>query len=135
MRGETAAEALRQIGDARAVEPLIVVLKDKDVNVRKSAAEALVEIGDPHAVELLINILKDEDKDAREKAATVLVRIYKSARLEEDVNNTILTQANEIKKLGRENTYRHTDKTYGCFGDYHTDISTGDRGFHADFSL
>jgi hypothetical protein len=103
--------------------------------VSRSAAKALGQIADPRAVELLITVLKDEDKDAREKAATVLVRIYKSARLEEEVNNTIFAQAIEIKKLGRENTYRHTDETYGCFGDYHTDYSTGDRGFHADFSL
>ena len=117
------------------MEPLVAALKDKDEDVSRSVAEVLGQIGDPHAVELLINILKDEDKDAREKAATVLVRIYKSARLEEEVNNTILAQANEIKNLSRKNTHHHTDSYYGCFGDYHNDYSTGDRGFHADFSL
>ena len=99
------------------------------------ATYALGQIGDARAVEALIAALKDEDKDPREKAALVLVRIYKSARLEEEVNIAILAQANEIKKLGRENTYDHTDKTSGCWSERHEDYSTGDKGFHADFSL
>jgi HEAT repeat protein len=39
-----AAEALRQIGDARAVEPLIAALKDKSP-VREAAAGALEDLG------------------------------------------------------------------------------------------
>jgi HEAT repeat protein len=42
---EAAAEALGQIRDARAVEPLIAALKDPYANVRKAAAEALEALG------------------------------------------------------------------------------------------
>ena len=55
-----AAEALGKIGDARAVEPLIQALKDRDYDVRGKAAEALGKIGDARAVEPLIQALKDE---------------------------------------------------------------------------
>jgi HEAT repeat protein len=55
-----AAEALGQLGDARAVEPLIARLGDAAWNVRRAAAEALVKIGAP-AVEPLIGRLGDDD--------------------------------------------------------------------------
>jgi HEAT repeat protein len=42
---EAAAGALGQIGDARAVEPLIAVLKDSREHVRMAAADALDKIG------------------------------------------------------------------------------------------
>ena len=61
VRGE-AAEALGEIGDERAVEPLIHALKDRDKAVRWKAAEALGEIGDERAVEPLIHALKDKDR-------------------------------------------------------------------------
>ncbi len=58
----SAAEELGQIGDARAVWPLIAVLED-GVNVsgavRREAATALGEIGDFRAIEPLIAALKD----------------------------------------------------------------------------
>ena len=52
-----AAEALGKIGDARAVEPLIQALKDKDDDVRRNAAEALGKIGDVRATEETIDWL------------------------------------------------------------------------------
>ena len=45
--------ALGDIGDARAVEPLVAMLKYEDWSVRKAAAEALEKIGDPQAVAAL----------------------------------------------------------------------------------
>jgi hypothetical protein len=51
-----AAEALGEIGDKRAVEPLIKALGYEDEYVRKSAAEALGKIGDARAVEPLIKV-------------------------------------------------------------------------------
>jgi HEAT repeat protein len=54
-----AASALGQIGDSRAVEPLIAVLSDADAGVRHNAASALGQIGDPRAVEPLIGVLSD----------------------------------------------------------------------------
>jgi len=56
-----AVEALGKIGDARAVEPLIEVLKDEYEPIQRSAAaEALVNIGEP-AVEPLIQAMKDSN--------------------------------------------------------------------------
>src|SRR5450756_828303 len=48
-----AAGALGQIGDARAVGPLIAALKDQDSNVRRAAAGALVEISAPSVMPLI----------------------------------------------------------------------------------
>lgn len=58
------AEALGQIGDAWAVEPLILALKDKDKIVRKKVAEALERIGTP-AIELLIAALEASNSLSR----------------------------------------------------------------------
>lgn len=70
----SAANALGQIGDARAIEPLITALGDE--GARGRAAIALGEIGDP-AVELLITVFGDESKDVsvRWSAAIVLGKI------------------------------------------------------------
>jgi HEAT repeat protein len=73
--GWQAAEVLGQIGDTRAVEPLIAALKDEDSFVRWQAAEALGQIGDTRAVEPLIAALKDESKQVRGPAAEALRRI------------------------------------------------------------
>ena len=54
-----AATALGQIGDIRAVEPLIAVLQQDEATIaRESAAAALGQIGDARAVEPLIAMFK-----------------------------------------------------------------------------
>ena len=81
-----AAEALREIGDKRAVEPLINVLKaDKNSHVRWGAAVALGEIGDKRAVEPLINALK-ADKDSRRGAANALGELKDTRAVEPLIN-------------------------------------------------
>jgi HEAT repeat protein len=65
-----AASALGEIGDARAVEPLIKALRDNS-----SAAKALVNIGDARAVEPLIKALGDKDSDVRQRGAEALGEI------------------------------------------------------------
>jgi HEAT repeat protein len=45
-----AADALGQIKDVRAIEPLIAALKDKDSLVRERAADALGQIKGARAV-------------------------------------------------------------------------------------
>jgi len=59
-----AAEVLGKIGDTRAVEPLIQVLKDEYevIGIRVTAAEVLGKIGDERAAEPLIQVLNDEDR-------------------------------------------------------------------------
>jgi len=54
---KVAAGALGQIGDARAIEPLIAALKGADNDVREAAADALIKIGAP-TVEPLIAALR-----------------------------------------------------------------------------
>ena len=56
-----AAFVLGKLGDARAVEPLIVALKDEDMNIRFTATLALGQLADTRAVEPLIAALKDND--------------------------------------------------------------------------
>jgi hypothetical protein len=95
-----AADALGKTGDARAVEPLITILKDGDKDVRKAAADALDKLGwkpdlgedgtwywiakkdwrkcaiiGASAVEPLITVLKDRDKDVRKVAAYALDKL------------------------------------------------------------
>jgi len=67
-----AAETLGQIGDPRAIKPLITALHD--ASVRVEAGEALVSIGDS-AVEPLIRELLEGDMPARRTAAEALGRI------------------------------------------------------------
>ena len=76
---KAAAQALGNIADPRAVEPLINTLKDEDLYVRKAAAQALGNTADPRAVEPLINTLKDEDLSVREAAADALIMLGEPA--------------------------------------------------------
>jgi len=70
-----AVEALGEIGDAGAVEPLITVLKHDEMSgVRWKTAESLVKIGAP-SVEPLISALEHPDGDVRWKAAIALGEI------------------------------------------------------------
>jgi len=66
---EEAARALGELGDRRAVNPLIELLGDDNRYVRREAAKSLGKIGDEHAIPALINALKDEDRYGREGAA------------------------------------------------------------------
>lgn len=68
-----AATALGEIGDTRAVQPLIAALVSSAPDVAKEAQDALVRLGKP-AVEPLISVLgRDENLSA--VAAQVLLRI------------------------------------------------------------
>lgn len=67
--------ALGQLGDARAVAPLVATLRDDRKWVRGYAAEALGKLGDPRAVDPLIAVLTDEDSFVRATAAKALDRL------------------------------------------------------------
>ena len=47
---KAAADALAQVGDLRAVVPLMAALRDTDAGVREAAAKALGQCGDFRAV-------------------------------------------------------------------------------------
>jgi hypothetical protein len=79
-----AARALGQIGDARAVEPLIEILNDRQGSA-SLAAIALGKIGDSRAVEPLIAALKDKGANyypIRSNAADALGSIGDSRAVE-----------------------------------------------------
>jgi HEAT repeat protein len=42
---------LGQLGDPRAIQPLVAALKDKDSSVRRGAADALKIIGPPQTLD------------------------------------------------------------------------------------
>jgi HEAT repeat protein len=70
-----AAEALGELGDNRAVEPLATALRNDELSgVRWKAAEALSKIGAP-SVMALIGALQHGDEDVRWKAAVALGEI------------------------------------------------------------
>ena len=76
-----AVDALGEIGDARAIKPLLKLLGNEDKGLQSDAAEALVKIGEP-AVEPLIEALKHEDCIVRIRAANVLGRIGDARAME-----------------------------------------------------
>jgi len=67
-----AASILGDIGDKRAVVPLINALKDGSKNVRAAAAESLGTLKDRRATLPLMEALKDSDPVTRVNAATAL---------------------------------------------------------------
>jgi len=70
-----AAAALGQLGDARAVEPLIAALRDGDAAVRLAATEALGQLEDEQAVQPLIAALGDDDRQVQRGASEALKRL------------------------------------------------------------
>ena len=68
-------EALGKIGDKRAVKPLIELLNNGDNFVRKYVANALGYIGDERAVEPLIELLNNGSPRERTCAANALHQI------------------------------------------------------------
>ncbi len=69
---EESAEALGEIGDKLAVEPLIKCLKDDDWHVREAAALSLGILDDSQANGPLLNMLNDEKDSVRYGAALAL---------------------------------------------------------------
>lgn len=71
----SAAEALGDLGDKRAVEPLIALLKNGDRYERSSAAKALAKLGDKRAVEPLIGCLMDHQYGVLHAAGEALAKL------------------------------------------------------------
>jgi HEAT repeat protein len=67
--------ALGQFGDARAIDPLIIILKGPYSVLSENAAKALGKIGDARAVEPLITVLKNHYPYVRKAAAEALGQI------------------------------------------------------------
>ncbi len=71
-RRADAAYVLGQMGDARALNPLIAALRDEDTVVRTEAAAALGGLADRRAVAPLIRALYDAQWEVRSNAALSL---------------------------------------------------------------
>ncbi len=67
-----AARALGDIGDTRAVRPLVAALRDAEAPVREEAARALGRLKDPSAAGALAAALADDAWRVRDAAATAL---------------------------------------------------------------
>jgi len=111
---DEAAYVLGEIGDKRAVEPLIKALEDEDRNVRWGAAEALGYIGDKRAVEPLIKALEDEDWYVRKRAAYALGDIG-DKRAVEPLTEALKDDEEEVREaaecnLGKFKAKRSTKK-------------------------
>lgn len=75
-----AAIALGEIGNARAVDPLLASLEDTEV--RFAAATALGEIGDARAIDRLVALLGDADYAVQQAAAEALPK-FENAPVEQ----------------------------------------------------
>lgn len=76
----SAAIALGDTRDKRALRPLIRALKDKDKTVRAVAAMALGNLGDTKALPSLQRATQDEAKSVRRSALTAIARIRATSR-------------------------------------------------------
>jgi HEAT repeat protein len=121
-----AIQALGEIGDARAVKPLLIVLLEKSVIESREAAEALRKIGTP-AVESLIAALKGENADTRGKAATELGKIGDARAIEpliaamKDKNANVREAA--VVALGKIGDARAVKPLISALGDEWFDIA------------
>ncbi|MBI3165436.1 MAG: HEAT repeat domain-containing protein, partial [Chloroflexi bacterium] len=120
-----AVAALGQIGDARAIEPLITALKNLDKNVRRAAADALAQIDWQPTnniqrafylaarqdwaeairigadIELLIIALKDGGKDVQTAAVAALGQIG-DARAIEPLLPLLKDKDSDLRKAAAE---------------------------------
>lgn len=77
---KSAVQALGDLGDKKAVDALMAVLKERSGSIRDAAAEALGKIGDTKAIALLQTSLwqtfeKSADKSLREAATSALIKM------------------------------------------------------------
>ncbi len=77
----TAATVLGEIGDPRAITPLLGALADEDIGVRQSAAEALGALKAEAAIPFLVKLLDDPVPVVRSSALTGLDRMGRPAAL------------------------------------------------------
>jgi HEAT repeat protein len=87
------ADQLGKIGDPRAVDALIVALKDSHWLVRLHAAKALGRIGNLRAIESLVNAISDESPFVRRRVAVALGKF--------DNDNVISSLATALSDLDK----------------------------------
>ncbi len=110
-RETSSAAPVEPLKDARAVTPLIAILRERVRYLEEDAVPALAEIGDGRAVEPLIAELESCDlkSAARRAAARALVNMYQTGQLTAAQRKLILTKRGAI-------TAPHSDKVWTCVG-------------------
>jgi HEAT repeat protein len=96
----TVATALGKLGDARAVEPLILLLIDgnnQSPQSRIAVAAALGQIGDARAVEPLADLLQDGNMGEQVTATASLVKIGAASGTIEPLVEALQGQAAEMR--------------------------------------
>lgn len=83
-----AVDALGEVGDERAVRPLLELLRDPDIWIRCAAARALGQLRPPSAVQPLIEMLRDRTfgpplDTACHQAATEALSAYRDERADD----------------------------------------------------
>ncbi len=97
-----AIQALTRLGDKKAIEPFITLLrKDENKVVRSSAATGLGEIGDRRAIKPLISALKDESEIVRRWTAISLGRIGDETVIPM-LSEALQDQDEEVQKAAKE---------------------------------
>ena len=83
---KNAAEALGEIGDTRAIDPLMTtLLEDDDGTVRKCAAEALGRIGDSRSLKALTIALRDRKSKVQESAGEAVQVIINNLKTKHEL--------------------------------------------------
>ncbi len=113
-------DILGEIGDAQAVEPLVLALQDGHPRVRLGAEEALAKMPDA-SLDGLIEALGAEDTTLREAAAEALAKIGDSRASEALMETDHGRQALERKSVrlavtATEREYRFPDRCLYCGG-------------------
>src|SRR5262249_53883008 len=97
-----------KIGDPRAIEPILIVLKSGTTSIRKKCVSALSKFSDRRAVEALVGALAEPNEEIRQLAAsglgeigdkTVLVHLERLARSDSnsDVRDAAQRSIEQIK--------------------------------------
>jgi len=88
-----AAEALGNTRHAKAVEPLIQALTDRDEEVRKHTVKALGRIRDAKAIQPLVQAMRDESCSVRSEAAEALDELSWKPKSDEEQVHYLIARA------------------------------------------
>jgi len=108
---EGAIYALGELGDKRAVEPLITMLEDPSSDVRKSAAVALGWLKDKRAVEPLLNYFKKAQASEFSSITYALSELKDKEAVDPLIQMALEAESQQIRKpciraLGKMNDKR-----------------------------
>lgn len=154
-RSHSIIKAMGEIGDPRALEPLVERMKRHDQYLSHGIyghwaepetmieiIRALAAIGGPEIVMPLIEVLEYATGEVRQAAAKVLVKTYQSSQLDDEQKQAILAQRPTIinpRVEKRTHHDIHEDGPAYCAGEHHdvtnSSVTHADQGIGVDFPL